>query len=129
MLVREGSTMRFEEGVIDESAPPAKKLNPSKDESQSNEVLHTVLAPEELDRRLASLMDDATTLMQEQGVNVLYLAIEFLRWREPESPETPRDAPLILIPVTMQRGRAGHRDALSWDEGEIATNLTLKTRM
>ena len=185
MLVREGSTMRFEEGVIDESAPLAEKLNRFQEESSSNEqaeqvqpapkrrtkkkaaeiqaaletpaldetagnsisankaadtgkvsavsttddVLHTILAPEELDRRLVSLLDDATTLMQEQGVNVLYLAVGFLRWREPDAPDAPRDAPLILIPVTLERGRAGHRYALTWDEGEIGTNLTLKTRM
>ncbi len=74
-------------------------------------------------------MDDATTLMQEQGVNVLYLAVGFLRWRDSEAPDTPRDAPLILVPVTLERGRAGHRYSLTWDEGEIGTNLTLKTRM
>jgi very-short-patch-repair endonuclease len=186
MLVREGSTMRFEEGVIDESASPAKQVNsdpaesPSQEQqtvlpkpvlkrrtkkkaaeiqaaletssgvptrdtktsasetddtgkgsavSTSDDVLHTILAPEELDRRLVSLMDDATTLMQEQGVNVLYLAVGFLRWREPDAPDTPRDAPLILIPVSLERGRAGHRYSLTWDEGEISTNLTLKTRM
>lgn len=180
MLVRDGRTMRFEEGVTDELSIPAelsttgseipsaisvsetakslprrrtKKQRPetatngpdiagtigatsksagsgkTDDVSVSDDVLHTILAPEELDRRLALLMADGTTLMQEQGVNVLYIALGFLRWYEPEAPETPRDAPLILIPVTLERGRAGNRYALSWDEGEIDTNLSLKTRM
>jgi hypothetical protein len=43
--------------------------------STTADVLHTVLAPEELDRRLVLLLDDSSTLMQEQGVNVLYLAV------------------------------------------------------
>jgi very-short-patch-repair endonuclease len=180
MLVRDGRTVRFEDGVADESSTPlelsttgseipsavsltetaksppkrrTKKQGTEKathgagiaetagnapqsavsgktdDVSVADDVLHTILAPEELDRRLASLMADGTTLMQEQGVNVLYLALGFLRWYEPEAPEIPRDAPLILIPVTLERGRAGNRCALSWDEGEIDTNLSLKTRM
>ncbi|MCA9013314.1 MAG: DUF4011 domain-containing protein, partial [Planctomycetaceae bacterium] len=180
MLVRDGRTMRFEEGVAEESSTPAElsttgsempstisatemaRSPPRRrtkkqgaetapngpgmggtvgansqstgsgktdDVSVADDVLHTILAPEELDRRLALLMADGTTLMQEQGVNVLYLALGFLRWYEPNAPETSRDAPLILIPVMLERGRAGNRYALSWDEGEIDTNLSLKTRM
>ena len=95
----------------------------------NDESLHTVLAPEELDRRLLALIDDTATLMQEQGVNVLYLAIGFLKWFEPATPETARYAPLLLIPVTLERGRGGKRYSLTWNDGEIETNLTLKVRL
>lgn len=97
--------------------------------STSDDSLHTVLAPEELDRRLLALIDDTATLMQEQGVNVLYLAIGFLKWFEPAVPETARYAPLLLIPVTLERGRGGKRYTLTWNDGEIETNLTLKVRL
>jgi hypothetical protein len=97
--------------------------------SVTDDVLHTILAPDELDRRLQALIDDSSTLMQEQGVNVLYLAVGFLKWFESESPETPRYAPLLLIPVTLEKGRAGKRYALAWSDGEIETNLTLKVRL
>ena len=108
------------------------RSSPKKDDeplSTTDEVLHTILDPDELDRRLQALITDTSALMQEQGVNVLYLAMGFLRWYEPGVPETPRDAPLILIPVMLERGRAGHRYALTWNDGEIETNLTLKVRM
>jgi hypothetical protein len=97
--------------------------------SATDDVLHTILAPEELDRRLQALIDDSATLMQEQGVNVLYLALGFLKWFENEAPETPRYAPLLLIPVTLEKGRGGKRYSLAWSDGEIETNLTLKVRL
>lgn len=75
--------------------------------SATDDVLHTILEPDDLDRRLQTLMTDTSTLMQEQGVNVLYLAIGFLRWFESGEAEHPHDAPLILIPVMLERGRAG----------------------
>jgi hypothetical protein len=102
---------------------------PAEPVSATDEVLHTILAPAELDRRLQALITDAATLMQEQGVNVLYLALGFLRWIHPATPDTPRAAPLILVPVTLDRGRAEHRYAVASNEGEIETNLTLKTRL
>jgi len=97
--------------------------------SATDDVLHTILSAEDLDRRLQTLMDDASTLMQEQGVNVLYLAMGFLRWFETDVPETARNAPLLLVPVTLERGRGGKRYSLAWTDGEIETNLTLKVRL
>lgn len=109
-----------------------KKLSERKDSESSSatdDVLHTILKPEELDRRLQALIDDSSTLMQEQGVNVLYLAVGFLKWFETEAPETPRYAPLLLVPVTLEKGRGGKRYSLAWSDGEIETNLTLKVRL
>lgn len=97
--------------------------------SATDDVLHTILAPEELDRRLQALIEDSATLMQEQGVNVLYLALGFLKWYENEAPETARSAPLLLIPATLEKGRGGKRYSLAWSEGDIETNLTLKVRL
>ncbi len=95
----------------------------------SDDILHTEFAPEELDRRLLGLATDATATFQDQGVNVLYLALGFLKWWEKDRPETPRYAPLLLIPVRLQRGTAGVRFSLVYSGEDIETNLTLKTRL
>ncbi len=50
MLVREGRTMRFEEGVIDESASPAEQVNSGPAESSSQEQ-QTELPKSALKRR------------------------------------------------------------------------------
>lgn len=45
----------------------------------------------------------AKALEDEQGINILYLAIGFLRWFEDERSEVIREAPRILIPVSLER--------------------------
>lgn len=147
-LVHEGTSLRFEEGSPadkssarqspgdqdseiepDSKLPIATNISNAAKSSAADDALHTTLTPEELDRRLQTLLDDSATLMQEQGVNVLYLALGFLKWFEIDAPETPRYAPLLLVPVVLEKGRSGKRYLLSWNDGEIETNLTLKVRL
>ena len=101
----------------------------STEDRQSDAVLHTVLDPEELDRRLLGLYTDATASFQEQGVNVLYLAVGFLKWFEADDPGTPRYAPLLIIPVRLERAGAGSRFNLVYTGDDIESNLTLRTRL
>jgi hypothetical protein len=149
-LVHEGTSLRFEDGSLADKSAGRQSHRDSDAEvetdstsatatetdtsdrtksSASDDVLHTNLTSEELDRRLQALLDDSATLMQEQGVNVLYLALGFLKWFEIDVPETPRYAPLLLVPVVLEKGRSGKRYSLSWNDGEIETNLTLKVRL
>ena len=65
--------------------------------------IETPLGPEALARRLLRLAHDAKTAEEEQGLNILYLAIGFLRWRESASSEILRKAPLVLLPVQLVR--------------------------
>src|SRR6185312_14831952 len=44
--------------------------------------LQTLLTSESLQKRLLNLYFDARTLEEEQGVNILYLALGFLKWYE-----------------------------------------------
>ncbi len=119
--------------VTKKALSAAKVVAPSKpvsaEERQSDAVLHTVLDPEELDRRLLGLYTDATASFQEQGVNVLYLAIGFLKWFEADDPQTPRFAPLLIIPVRLERAGAGSRFNLVYTGDDIESNLTLRTRL
>ena len=109
------------------ASTPAKLM--SVDERHSDAVLHTVLDPDELDRRLLGLYTDGTTSFQEQGVNVLYLALGFLKWFEADDPASPRHAPLLIIPVRLERTSAGTRFSLAYTGDDIESNLTLRTRL
>ena len=42
-------------------------------------------------------------LEEEQGVNNLFLAVGFLEWFDPNTPDKSRYAPLLLIPVELER--------------------------
>jgi hypothetical protein len=91
--------------------------------------LQTALSPEGLQRRLRDLYTNARTMIEEQGVNVLYLAFGHLKWFEAGHSETPRYAPLILIPVDLDRKTASERFRLRSREEDIEPNLSLEARL
>ncbi|MBC6405270.1 MAG: DUF3320 domain-containing protein [Rhodospirillales bacterium] len=91
--------------------------------------LETRLGPETLQRRLLRLFTDARTSEEEQGVNILYLAMGFLRWFESDSSQTRREAPLILLPVELVRDDRRATFDLRARDTEIATNLPLQERL
>lgn len=91
--------------------------------------LQTALTPEGLQARLLSLYRDARTMIEEQGVNILYLALGQLVWREADKPEAPRLAPLVLVPVSLERRTAADRFFIQWLGEEVQENLSLRAKL
>lgn len=110
---------------------------PEDDDSGHNELaarhtddkLQTLLSSEQLQKRLLKLSYDARTYEEEQGVNILYLAIGFLKWYEDKNSDRERFAPLLLIPVSLDRPSATSRFKIRFTDGDIATNLSLQARI
>jgi very-short-patch-repair endonuclease len=92
----------------------------------SDTKLQTRLTPKGLQKRLLELYVDARTLEEEQGVNILYLALGTLKWSDPASAANIRYAPLILVPVGLERGNAGEKFKLRWRQEDPASNLSLE---
>jgi hypothetical protein len=67
----------------------------------SDTRLQTRLTPKGLQKRLLELYFDARTLEEEQGVNILYLAMGTLKWIDPSNASNIRYAPLLLLPVSL----------------------------
>jgi hypothetical protein len=88
--------------------------------------LQTHLTPEGLQKRLLSLYYEGQTLEEEQGVNVLFLALGFLEWREAKQSETPRFAPLVLLPVELIRDGARDRFKFILRPDDLITNVSLQ---
>ena len=88
--------------------------------------LQTHLTAEGLQKRLLSLYYEGQTLEEEQGVNVLFLALGFLEWREAKQSDSPRFAPLILLPVELVRDGARDRFKLSLRPDDLITNVSLQ---
>jgi hypothetical protein len=78
--------------------------------------LQTNLPSAKLQSRLLKTDHDARVFIEEQGVNILYLALGMLRWFESGSSQEPRRAPLILVPVTMERSNVRERFRLMYTE-------------
>ncbi|MGY4749811.1 DUF3320 domain-containing protein [Pannonibacter sp. Q-1] len=99
------------------------------DDRLRDDVLETPLGPEGLARRLLRMAKDAKTVEDEQGLNVLFLALGFLRWKESPSSEICREAPLILLPVDFVRNERTSSYDLRVRDDDISTNLPLKERL
>lgn len=95
----------------------------------SDQKLQTRLTSEGLQKRLFDVWYDAQTLEQEQGVNILYLAIGLLRWFDNDSSDIARHAPLVLLPVKLERSSAADRFKLRWRDEPPSPNLTLQAKM
>lgn len=91
--------------------------------------LQTKLSSEGLQRRLLDLYRDSQMMLEEQGINVLYLALGQLKWFEVEHADEPRYSPLILIPVELERRTASERFRLRWREEDIEGNLSLEAKL
>lgn len=91
--------------------------------------LQTRLTSEGLQKRLFDIWYDAQTLEQEQGVNILYLAIGLLRWFDDDASDIARHAPLVLLPVKLERSSAADRFKLKWRDEPPSPNLTLQAKM
>lgn len=88
--------------------------------------LQTRLTSKGLQKRLFEMHSDSVLLEQEQGVNILYLALGMLKWIDPNNAKNIRYAPLILVPVTLERGTAADRFKLKWRHEEQSSNLSLE---
>jgi len=91
--------------------------------------LQTDVDREVLHHRLFRIAHEASSVLEEQGYTVLYLALGFLEWKESESSETARKAPLILIPVELSRSKVRESYRLKWTREDIGTNLSLLERL
>jgi len=86
------------------------------------------VAEEALDARLLEIYRAAETGLEEGGANTLFLVFGFLEWKEEKNAEATHLAPILLIPVTLQRQsvRSGFRLARHDDEAIVNPTLIQK---
>ena len=86
--------------------------------------LHANVADTELEGRLTDLYRASRLAFEEGGANILYLCLGFLKWT-PQGGAGPYRAPLILVPVQLERKsvRSGFRLALHEDETRFNPTL------
>lgn len=86
--------------------------------------IHTFLPPSDTDEWMHDLRLEAKHSLEENGANTLYLTCGSVRWTPEEGGRT-YEAPLILIPVEMTKGRTG----LTMTEEGPVINMTLLEMM
>lgn len=85
--------------------------------------LHTYQTETETRNTLKNIYRVSRNVLEETGANALYLAIGTLRWYETELSETPRYAPILMLPVEMVY-KKGEYYIRTRDE-ETMLNITL----
>ncbi|UOG74732.1 DUF3320 domain-containing protein [Hymenobacter tibetensis] len=150
VLVRQGKTMYFQAAPAKSASSPkvlgahdelpalrsylteAPLLLPTEAERHAaltDNKLQTAEPLPALERRLLNTYYTARTSLEEQGVNILYLAVGQLVWYETASSEEPRYAPLVLLPVLLERGTAAERFKLRHTGAEVEGNLSLQAKL
>jgi very-short-patch-repair endonuclease len=96
----------------------------ARDALERGEVL-CAAAPDKLDAQLTELYRKARLDLAEGGANTLYLAIGVLCWKKTASDTKSYRAPLILIPVQLERKSVRSGVKLKAYDDEPRFNLTL----
>jgi very-short-patch-repair endonuclease len=137
-IVAQRKTMSFapsREDDDDEVENESLLFEQPADEADNTEVCHTDdklqtrLASKTLQTRLLRLFYDARTFEEEQGVNILFLAIGFVKWFEDEKSDEERYAPLLLAPVRLVRTSVGAKFKIEALDDDISTNLSLQAML
>lgn len=133
LLYGQGRSMSFLASRSTESEV-ARKLDLGQPEEKdpnrhSDNRLQTTLDDDALQRRLLRLYRDSRTLIDEQGVNTLYLALGFLYWKESQSEVRERRAPLLLLPVELNRSSVRERVTVKYSDEDLGSNLSLEEKL
>ncbi|MGH0037129.1 MAG: DUF4011 domain-containing protein [Myxococcota bacterium] len=109
------------------SAQPGQTV----DDRYNDDLLQTPFRRKELDRRLRRLYSEHRTIVEETGANNLYLAVGFLHWRDEHEESVGQSAPLMMIPVRLERaGSAGAATySLAFDDEALDTNYSLYEKL
>jgi very-short-patch-repair endonuclease len=92
---------------------------------ESFQGLPTSHSAEDMDRRLLATYYSAKSSIEEQGVNTLYIALGSLSWSDPAAPQDYHCAPLILIPVELERKSAAEGFSTKYNGEDILPNVCL----
>ena len=96
--------------------------------NQSDRALQTGETPSSLDNRLLRTFRLANSTIQETGVNTLFLALGMLHWYEADSSDVERLAPLVLVPVKLERAGVRQRFRLLYTGEDLGVNLSFIER-
>jgi very-short-patch-repair endonuclease len=112
--------------------PEAPRAGGAIADRHTDDKLQTDRSEASLDTVIKEMGRRASTAIEETGVNYQFLVLGMLAWQETEH-SREQLAPLILIPVTIERffdGRSSrYEQAVVWRGEEIQGNLCLAKRL
>ena len=106
---------------------PSLDLDPAS-EGKDDLVLQSLKFPDELEVVVEKISADARLAEQEMGLSTLFLAFGFLEWYDTDTSDKGAFAPLLLLPVQIDRQKSRGKPiySLSVREGGAEANLSLQ---
>jgi Protein of unknown function (DUF4011)/REase_MTES_1575/AAA domain len=106
---------------------PSLDLDPAS-EVKDDLVLQSLKFPDELEVVVEKISADARLAEQEMGLSTLFLAFGFLEWYDSDTSDKGAFAPLLLLPVQIDRQKSRGKPvySLSVREGGAEANLSLQ---
>jgi len=114
---------------------PSDELDqPEEDENglapqHTDSRLQTNESASQLQSRLLKTHHAVNTLIQEQGVNTLFVALGMVEWYPSNASNIVRQAPLILVPVEITRSDVRGRFRIAYTGGELGANLSFMEKV
>ncbi len=96
----------------------------AQEELKHNRLL-TYYHQQDLDQVLDYMYKNAKQAIEENGSGTLYLALGLLKWYDRKTPDQPRQAPILLLPVEIGRRSVNSRFTLRSNGEEALVNTTL----
>lgn len=122
-LVLKGRAMSFRERAAETPSASARA------EKGHATQLQSVETQDALDARLRAIERHARTSIEEQGVNTLFVALGMVTWYEDDSSQTANKAPLVLVPVLIQRKDINAPFQIEYDDEDVVTNESFREKM
>ena len=98
-------------------------------EEMSQRRLHAAITERELAGRLTEIERAARLGLEEAGANTLFLALGFLVWTEASISEIERRAPILLIPMRIERKSVREGFCIQRIDEESRINVTLLQKL
>lgn len=117
---------RLQKDAEDELA--AYLINPVNGTDQTDNKLDTDYTVSNLSTRLLKSYRESQAIHEETGLNVLFLALGALYWKETETSSEERIAPLVFVPVILERLQNG-QFKLAHNGDDVGDNLSLAVKL
>lgn len=108
--------------------------NPAGSEGRRLHGIQTLLYPADLERQLRKIASEAKTAVEETGTNMLFLIFGFLEFYDSDDSERPMLAPLLSLPVVLNRGDIDRETrtyeySVAHSGEDLAENQTLREKL
>jgi very-short-patch-repair endonuclease len=100
-------------------------------EEHTDTQIQTLLLPERFERRVRSVADKYRSHLREAGINVFNAAFGFVEWYESSSSDRALFAPLLLMPLDIERKKTtrGTIFEISSSGDSLELNVTFAERL